>query len=390
MRARISPQNANPDAAPGGAARVAEGVADPAQNDLRTRVRERPSGKDAEMRKLHSLAASLYGPDGLDREALDRLRAALATMGRDELLGLVRIFDESEMKGSAKLQLEILLAGALARQDRELALDTFLPRDSGSGRAGIFKQLELIYRSWAQIDPAAAASWLERQESMDPGRHSAFCHALIRALAKTDPENAAARFSALGKSSQAEALAGDWFLSGTPEQERQVADFLRRLSDDPATLAGACASRVNRGSLAEAGDFMDRIGASGGERVSIVAEALRGRITDRLELKVSPDEALAWIREQAPEDADRLAGTVLGQFVGWHDFSAMSRQAQDLREASGSDEVLAAFLLAAPAGHRMEILNLAEEIADPDVRHEVTRRFINNPNRTVAPEARGD
>jgi hypothetical protein len=65
----------------------------------------------------------------------------------------------------------------------------------------------------------------------------------------------------------------------------------------------------------------------------------------------------------------------------------MAKEALKYQQASGNDDALVSFLKNAPDESRFEILELAEKISDPVKREEVTRRFLNNPNRTATPAA---
>jgi hypothetical protein len=70
-------------------------------------------------------------------------------------------------------------------------------------------------------------------------------------------------------------------------------------------------------------------------------------------------------------------------------FARMAAEAVKLQQSSGNDDALVAFLSRAPAESRFEILEFAEKISDPVKREEVTRRFINNPNRAGGPAEPG-
>lgn len=351
-----------------------------ASTSARTRVGERPTAAVLELRNLLSHHVSLKTSTGIDFAVLERLRAKLDALDSDELLELLRELDASAASDQDKLRLASLIAGSLARRDPELALDNFVGRVPGDS-PGMVRQIELIFRMWVGRDVSAAAMWLDRQQGT--GRFGAggefqvlFESSLVRALVTGDPGAAAARFAAMPVSSRREALRGDWFSGKEGVEIKAVSDFLREQSDgSSAAVAGAAAARLRQGGLDDAGAFLNAIGPTPEERSAMVAEALRCRLVGRDELRISPQESLAWIVENAPHDADRLTGTALGQFVEWHDFAEMSRLAMDYREGTGSDEVLVAFLTSAPDGSRLEILEMAEEISDPAEREKVTARF---------------
>jgi hypothetical protein len=171
-------------------------------------------------------------------------------------------------------------------------------------------------------------------------------------------------------------LADDWFGVSSPGKVKAVADFLRDHFEDSSTaLAKASSARIRQGDLGDAAGFLAVLDLMPDERSALVAEALRTRLTGRDELTTTPEEAREWILQEAPRDADRLTGTMLGQMIEWHEFSEMSRLALQYREESGSDDVLVAFLKSAPPGSKDEILKLAGQISDPGARAEVAGRF---------------
>ncbi len=364
-------------------------VTEPAE--ARVRGRERPAQPTAAQKWLRNLLSqlpSVKGPKGLDMAAMNRFRAKLDSLDTDEILDVLRELDASDVTPGDRRQLAGFIVGSLARRDPRLALDEFVGRISDNP-AGSMNQLGFIYQKWAFTDAAAAASWFEQQLSkgtlaVATGRNGVtvdprtqFESLLLRAQAARDPSAAATRWASMAESARAEALNDDWFSRLSPERVKAVAGFLREQSEDaPAMLATASSMRIRQGDLKDAGEFLKVLEPTSEERPAIVAEALRCRVVGQDELRVTPQEAQAWILQQVPQDADRLTGTVLGQFVEWHDFSEMSRLALDYRDGSGSDDVLVAFLKSAPESSRSEILKLAAEISDPALREEVTARFI--------------
>jgi hypothetical protein len=354
------------------------------------RIRERPSSPDKTQRKLRNLLSEqlgLKGPKGLDLDKITEFRDALDRMATDELLAILKELDASDASKTNKTSLAGYIAGALARRDPELALDTFVVRISDFPQAAL-AQLDIIYKRWAYSDPAAAAKWLDRQASsgalapitgsgkrvIDP--RIFFESQLIRSQAAQNPAAAAARFAAMPESEREKMLSDDWFGVSSPEKVKAVADFLRNHYDDSSTaLAKASSARIRQGDLGDAAGFLAVLDPVPDERSALVAEALRTRLTGRDELTTTPEEARTWILQQAPQDANRLTGTMLGQMMEWHEFSEMSHLALQYRKESGSDDVLVAFLKSAPAGSKDEILQLAGQISDPGARAEVTGRF---------------
>jgi hypothetical protein len=321
-------------------------------------------------------------------KVLEEFRAKLDSLDTDEILGVLRELDASDVPVGDKRQLAGFIAVSLSRRDSRLALDEFVGRISDNPVGGMH-QLGLIYQKWALTDVAAAVSWFDEQlskgalamqtgprgEEVDP--RTQFESLLVRAQAARDPSAAAARLSAMTETARRDALKDDWFSRLSPESAKSVAVFLREQSDgDPSILASASSTRIRQGDLGDAAEFLNVLEPSPAERSAIVAEALRGRVVGTQELRITPEECRAWIIAQAPHDAGRLTGTMLGQMVEWHDFSEMSRLALNYRDSGGSDDVMVALLKSAPEHSRAEILKLAAEISDPAAREEVTSRFI--------------
>ncbi len=245
---------------------------------------------------------------------------------------------------------------------------------------------------WTRQNLSAAAAWFDRQltdETLDPVPGSggnlldpktSFESLLVRALAAHDPAAASKRLLSMSEATRAAAWHGDWFSRLRTDQVKAVADFLRDHSGgDPELWARAATGRLRQGTLAYAAEFLNTIEPSPDERSALVAESLRCRILEGDELRTSPGEARAWILEHAGHDADRLTGVALAQFAEWHDFAEMAQLALNYRNESGQDEVLVAFLKAAPEHHRPQILLMADEVGDQAARDAIARRFVGGP-----------
>jgi hypothetical protein len=129
------------------------------------RVRERPPSPDRPQRQLRNLLSEqlgLRGTKGLDLDKVTGFRDALDRMETDELLTVLKELDASDAGNSDKISLGGFIAGALARRDPRLALDTFIGRISNSPQAAL-AQLGIIYKRWAYTDAASAAEWFDRQ-----------------------------------------------------------------------------------------------------------------------------------------------------------------------------------------------------------------------------------
>jgi len=352
------------------------------------RVRERPPSPDKTQRQLRNLLAEQLGLKGLDFDKVTAFRGALDRMETDELLDVLKELEASDASKSDKISFSGYIAGALARRDPRLALDTFIGRITNSPQA-VLGQLGIIYKGWAYADASAAAEWFDRQAAdgalapvtgagkmtIDP--RVFFESQLIRSQAALDPVAAAERFASMPAEMRGKMLSEDWFGISSPAKVKSVADFLRdHYEDGTSALVKASSARIREGDFGDVAAFLEVLDPAPDERPALVSEAVRVRVMGREELLITPEDAREWILKQvSPQDAGRLTGTMLGQMMEWHEFPEMSRLALRYRDESGSDEVLVAFLKSASKGSKEEILKLAGEISDPVTREELKARF---------------
>ena len=343
-------------------------------------------------KRIAATQASMQSGDGIDnirirvalQKTLQDLSAAEIAAGLDEIAGL-------DIADEVRRDLESMLIGILAEQDPQLALDRFSDRLTDVHGA-LGWQLSAAFQQWSTKDPMAAAAWMDGRiaegifdsKSLDgknPNRFR-FEASLIQTLLGTDPAAAAKRLADIPEGHRADVFAQHAFFRVKPGQGKAVADLIRNQIpelDRLNTLARTAAPMVHQGGYEKVASFLGEIQPSADERAAIVAESVKDMIRRRDNTPM--EETRAWILAQAPRDAERLSGEALAEMAGGQDFSKMAELALQYRQSSGSDDALVAFLKNAPSSSRFEILELAEQIADPAQRDEVTRRFINNPNR---------
>lgn len=362
-------------------------VANREANDHQTKARNREKAAELTMprktlNELLDLLASLNTPEGFNQKNLDQMRSLLKSLEPEELLEVQASLDASNASG--QFQLVIMVAAALGAKDPQMAMDEFskrLPKDSGA----LLIQLEMIYVQWLAKDTAAATAWLDGQiadgkllpiqrEKQTRHPRRIFESAVVRQLVKTNPELAATRFSTWDEESRNQSFSSSWF-SGTNDAEaKNVADFLRLQSaNDPSVLAKTASLRLRQSDLEGAAAFVDTIEPSREERAALIGEALRSRIQGQEQVTITPEEARAWILNQAPLDAGQLTGNVLGQYTEWFEFPELVALAKAYD--GGKGEVLTAFLTTAPARFRKEILELTSGLPDPEAKARVENRF---------------
>jgi hypothetical protein len=356
-------------------------------------------GSQVDWKKIAATQAAMKsGGDG-DMRAMVALQKTLLALSAGELLAGLDEIAALDLSDDTKRQLEGTLIGVLANKDPQAALERFADRIAGSD-GGLTWQLSNAFQSWSAKDATAAAAWMDQQVKagtfenkrldgqQDP--RVRFEAGLIQNLAASDPAEAARRLAALPEDQRDEVFTSPFHFRIRPGTEKAVADLIRTqvaADDRLSTLGRSSAPLVKQGGYGKVGEFLGAIDASAEERAAVVGEALRERFKGQDEMTTSSAETREWIVAQAPADAERLSGEALAHLSEWLEFPELAREALNYQQASGNDDALVAFLKNAPDKSRFEILELAEKISDPVKREEVTRRFLNNPNRTATPAA---
>jgi hypothetical protein len=364
---------------------------------LAARLREREAGDGIDWKPLFARQVVLMreAPTHQSRafrEKLLKLSAAELIAGLDALA-------TAGLSDSERSHFERTLAEVLGQREPQLVLERFAAwLDDKSGF--LPQQLAATFRNWSARDPSAAAAWLDRQlaaGNFEPAHpdvpnlnHLRFEAGLIRILVDRDPVAAARRLAALPEDHRARVFDNESIfpMSIRLESASALADLIRGQIPEPqraATLATATASLVHQGGYPAVGDFLGKIEASSAERAAVVSRALEGWLT-REEMTSSVEETRAWIVAQAPDDAGRLTGEALAHLSEWLDFSEMAEEALQIRQDSGRDDTLAAFLGSAAARqHRPAARQLIDQIADPAKREYLTHWLSDNPHPAPRP-----
>ncbi len=217
---------------------------------------------------------------------------------------------------------------------------------------------------WADDDPTAAISWYDQQlangafdtKSLD-GRSlimSVFLGKLIPALLMADPAGARQRVAALPAIHQQRTLSRSD--SNLPEGAfAPFAKFVRDLlppGQHGSVLAKPAEFIVSSGNLKDVTAYLVRIDASPVEREAAALAAGGGEvdkiIRSRPILRTDIEAIRHWAVSEAPETADRVAGTALAHAtlseLNRMDFTTATGIALEYHEHGGNDEILGWFL----------------------------------------------
>ena len=386
-------------------ARVHGGTADHGNFDdpsVAARLHSQSQRGGARKADWKSIAARirLRSGDGVqDMHAMIGLQRILRGLSATELASGLEEVGRMNLDDAERRELESTILGILVQKDPRLALETFAARVNDD-RNGISWILASGFRDWCEKDPLPAIEWLDQRiaeglfdsKALDgrcPSRLR-FEASLIGNLVHSDPAAAATRLANIPESQRSGVFSQGMFLNIKPGKGRAIADLIRNGLPEElglATLANAFGPLARHQGLAKAGELLGEIRPSDRERAEVVREAVKHALQGNPASGPGIGEIRNWIVAQAPRDAERLSGQMLAEMVQTRGFAEMAALALEYRDHSGSDDALVAFLERAPDTSRFEIMELAEQIRDPDKRYEVTRRFLNNPNRQSTPAA---
>jgi hypothetical protein len=352
------------------------------------------TGSKVDWKKIAATQTAMKSGGDEDMRAMISLQKTLLALSAEELLAGLDEMAALDLSDDARRQLEGIMIGVLANKDPQAALERFADHIGGSD-GGLTWQLSNAFQSWSAKDATAAAAWMDAQVEAGTFENKRldgqndprirFEAGLIQHLAASDPAEAARRLASLPEDQRDDVFTGRFHFRIRPGTEKAVADLIRTqvAADERLSTLGRSSAPLVREGYGKVGEFLGAIDASAEERAAVVSEALRERFKGQDEMTTSAEETRAWILAQAPADAERLSGEALAHLSEWLEFPDMAQEALKYQQASGNDDALVAFLKHAPETSRFEILELAEKISDPVKRDEVTRRFINNPNRAA-------
>lgn len=340
---------------------------------------------------------SRYGADGesdRDMRVVIHLRRILLELSAEELFAGLDELEAMNLTSEARRDLENTLIDILARKDPQGLLNRMETRISDEQNPAAWV-LAVAFQKWSRDDPLAAARWMDERikagtfetkslEGFHPNRLR-FEASLVDALLASDPTAAASRIALIPEDQRGNVFRQSIFLNVRPGREAAIADLIRGTVPEThraPTLADVAGNLTFHGGLERAEGFLNAISPSEQERSAVVGKAVEKRLSANAK-DANIGEIRSWIVQHAPHDAERLSGEALAKMVGSRGFGELAGLAKQYGQSSGNDDALVAFLKNAPDESRFEILEMAESIRDPAKRHEVTRRFINNPNRAA-------
>ena len=200
------------------------------------------------------------------------------------------------------------------------------------------------------------------------------------ALLKTDPAAATARVTALPESQREQFFQQGFFFQLQKDSEGAYAKLVRDTMPADKVggiLASTAGNLPTQDGYERVDGFIASARATDDEKKSIVAEVVKNKIGRQggSVIKVADlDKARAWGAGQSPAVVDKATGEALASSL-WRggDFKSASDLALKYSEASGNDEVLAAFLKSNEVQHKSpdEAKALIDKIKDPALQEEI-------------------
>ena len=320
-----------------------------------------------------------------DMGGLMAMEEAVKGMTVDELYASLEEIESLDLDGRAEQMLSSAVLGELVKKDPEGVVKRFFgpdlgPRDPNQWVVGN------AFMYWAMEAPEAAQAWFDERiaagdfegktlDGSNPLREQ-FERAVIGWVLAGDPTAAEERLLALPEVERARVLALGNYTELPRKARPAMAGMVRKyLPEDWRlnALSGPAMHTMSKDGYAGVTDYLDDIGASREERRYIAEDVAPSGLGDA-QGRVKPDAIgpmHEWLQEVAPEDADGIAGSVLGNLwsetaearVGW---------VEGLLANGAGDEVLVGFLTGEhPIDDGAEAQRLAGRIKDPARRAEV-------------------
>ena len=319
----------------------------------------------------------------------------LQKMDKAQLLAALDKIQALELDDEQRAMLESMIIAPLAQKDPGLVLNRFSDR-IGDEQSGMSWQLSNALGEWAKKDQAAAIAWLDKEiatgtfdsKSLDGKSRIrlSFETNLVAKLISTDPAAAEARIAALPADQRQDALDGFGYQRLKDEDQAAYAAIVRSqlTKEEVGGVFGQQASMLAmQGDLEKVSGFLDRIAATGEERVKAAEKAATGNITGKAHQSKVTEEKMdtmrAWLGTQAPGSVDRVTGETLGQIAnqnGTMKFPEAVGMVLKYHAQDGSDGILTGFLEKTHySGNKEESRKIAEQISDPKLRDEALKKL---------------
>lgn len=330
----------------------------------------------------------------------------LVNMTPHEMADALDEIASQDMSAYGRRRLEYDIMKKLIELDPELALTRFA--DHVGERYGVGVPLPDAFSKWANIDPAAATEWFDKQiadgrfdrKSLDDlyDMRRIFEGKLMTSLLEIDPGHAARRISSLPEDQRAGVLKSIEIRNPSREFSAAYGNFVRNLV--PAHQQEECFAYVGHwmrpdleDSFSQADRFLESAKATPAERIAALVAAGEMRIKHFRNSPDAVEKIMEYYQANAPEQADSMVGSALAgstqmAWAGRIPFKDAIQAAQRYHETSGSDEVLVAFLEKSAAASDPMIgedyplmIELARKIQDDAQRTQVLQKLDANRNR---------
>lgn len=374
---------------------------DPSNSKSTAATQVTKNKKPIKWKKIGAQLAEMDRSDGKgDLRAVILFKQRLQVMSEAELIAALDEVATLDLPADALASLEQTLFEALMVKDPECALTRFIDRThhiSGGIPLALAKiQFTHTFKDWVTKDPAKAAAWFDQKiaagkfdgTSLDGESQlrDKFEATLFGALLGTAPDGASQRLGGIPADQRAQFLRrnSDWKLN---EQTFQAFATLIRKQVPEKQQLGLFMQQASlmgrRESYAEVTAFMDGIAATPAERVACVEIATKSKIRSiangRKITRDDLDTLREWTTRQAPDTTGPITGQVLAHAMQeGHklNYAAASELALHYHQASGSDDVLVAFLEGVSSLEKTEQARaLAVRITDAKRREEILKKL---------------
>jgi hypothetical protein len=282
-----------------------------------------------------------------------------------------------------------------AQKDPQLTLRHFASLLAGGDDSPPGGNMARTFGRWAGKEPAGATAWFDEMNAAGKfdskrldGRNPVFLACagqVIALLIGSDPEASLARLEALPESQRLEAL-NKGFSTLKPGTEEAFARLVREGLPEDQRINGfreISDTLASSQGLAKAGEFFDAIEATPAEREALAGTVASRGLGELLRRNGSADELYDWLACQAPQAADRKAGQALAANVTSAGFPRMAAMAAELHERTGSDELLAAFLVpSVTSADPAAAIDLSTRIKDDALREKIQAQIEPPPAGT--------
>lgn len=287
-------------------------------------------------------------------------KGRLEKMSAAEMLAFVDQLAGPDVSGKAKDELLSMFADAAAQKDPQLTLrhfESLLAEDDHPISAYVAKS----FAWWLTKDAAGAIAWLDEATAAGKfatkhldGKNPMFLNSagqVIGLLFTSDPAASMARLKALPEDHRWEIVQRN-FRVLAPGTELAYAELVRKGLPEAQRDSGFCnvtRAMIEKQDFAGVSSLLDTVGATAAERLAVASSVTAEDFTAmpyRYGTQVT--KLHEWLKQQAPQAADRLAGTALASNVSRTGLEMTMALVTDLQANTGRDEIMEAFF-ASPA-----------------------------------------